>query len=136
VLVTTDGPSPNGTPPPALPYPTDPGQVPAELAGLAQWVAWTWKPTGRPDKPWTKPPVDPNTGRPAKADDPTTWGTFLQAVAWAQRHHLAGIGIVLTPDLGLTGVDLFVPPGPCRVAEGGPAARVAPPRRAAPRGPR
>src|SRR5262245_16666094 len=102
----TGVPSPDGTAPVTLPYPTDPRQVPAELAERPQWVVWYWKPTGRPDKPWTKPPVDPKTGRLARADDPATWGTFRQAVAWAQRHHLAGIGIVLTPDLDLTGVDL------------------------------
>src|SRR6188768_1113269 len=102
----TGGPSPNGTPPAALPFPTEPGQIPAELADVPQWVAWYWKPTGRPEKPWTKPPLDPKTGRPAKADDPATWGTFRQAAAWAQRHGLAGIGIELTPDLGITGVDL------------------------------
>jgi putative DNA primase/helicase len=102
----TGGPSPDGTPPVTLPYPTDPSQVPAELAERPQWVVWYWKPTGRPDRPWTKPPVDPKTGRPAKADDPATWGTFRQAVAWAQRHHLAGIGLVLTEELRITGVDL------------------------------
>src|SRR5262245_39755922 len=102
----TGGPCPDGTPPVTLPYPTDPRQVPAELAEVPQWLTWYWKPTGHPEKPWTKPPVNPRTGRPAKADDRRTWGTFQEAVAWAQRHHLAGIGIALTADLGITGVDL------------------------------
>jgi primase-polymerase (primpol)-like protein len=91
--------------PVALGYPHDPWDVPPELRGVRQWVAWDWRwlPAARA---WTKPPLCPGTGRSASHTDPATWGTFGQAVALAQRRGLAGIGVVLTRELGLVGVDL------------------------------
>ena len=89
----------------ALPYPRDPREVPAELAELRQWVAWDWRwlPARRA---WTKPPLSPCTGAAASHSDPATWGTFGQAVTLARRRRLAGVGVVLTRELGLVGVDL------------------------------
>jgi putative DNA primase/helicase len=46
--------------------------IPPELRALPNWVV-----RSHPGKI----PFDPRTGRPAKADDPTTWGAFDQAVA-------------------------------------------------------
>jgi putative DNA primase/helicase len=99
-------------PPSALPYPTDPAQVPAEFRTLRHWVGWDW---ALRDDRWTKPPIDVHTGQPAKADDPSTWATFGEAVAYARRHRLAGIGVELTRELGIVGVDL----DHCRDAESG-----------------
>jgi CheY-like chemotaxis protein len=77
--------------------------IPAELKPLRRWVCWRWvRRKGR----WTKPPVDPRTGRLAKSTDPTTWGTFGEALAYLQAHpgRVDGIGFVLGD--GFAGVDL------------------------------
>lgn len=91
--------------PAALPYPRDPRGVPPELAGLRQWVAWDWRWLPAPGK-WTKPPICPRTGGPASHTDSAAWGTFAEAVACARQRGLPGIGVVLTRELGLVGVDL------------------------------
>jgi primase-polymerase (primpol)-like protein len=59
--------------------------------------------------------VDVHTGGLARADDPATWARFGEAVAGARRRRLAGVGVVLTPDLGIVGVDL----DKCRDPESG-----------------
>src|SRR5262245_52783704 len=61
-----------------------PENIPAELRVLAQWIAWefVWIP-GR--NKWDKLPTDPNSGRPAKANNPETWGTFALAIDCARR---------------------------------------------------
>src|SRR5687768_9818268 len=70
-----------------VPYPTDPQHVPAEFRDLRHWVAWQMK---LRDGKWTKPPVDPHTGWGGKCDDPSTWGTFSEALSWARTHKLDG----------------------------------------------
>jgi hypothetical protein len=79
-------------PPPAL----------AHLRGERRWVAWAYEWRGNK---WTKPPINPATGRAAKSNDPGTWGTFDEALA-AARRGLAGIGVMLTKDDDLCGADL------------------------------
>jgi primase-polymerase (primpol)-like protein len=74
-----------------------------ELKAIPQWVAWQYEGRGGP-KP-TKPPIDPRTGRYASTSDPSTWGTYEQALERAQRDRLAGIGFVLSEDDNLTGYD-------------------------------
>jgi primase-polymerase (primpol)-like protein len=86
-----------------LPYPADPAQLPAEFVGLPHFVAWRW---AWRDGRWTKPPVDPRTGATAEANDPATWGSFAEAVAYARAHRLPGIGVEMAPDMGLVAVDL------------------------------
>ena len=54
----------------------------------------------------TKPPVNPHTGRFAKNNAPSDWGSYEQALARAYADGLAGLGYVLTADDGLTGADL------------------------------
>jgi len=67
------------------------------------WVMWSY--IGK-DGRWTKVPFNPRTGLPAKVSDPSTWGTFLEALAGMHKFHAAGVGIVLTPELGITGFDI------------------------------
>ena len=59
----------------------------SELKNLPQWVAyrlvWNEK-KGKADKR----PVDPHTGNGAKANDPTTWGTYDEAMNFAMRQGL------------------------------------------------
>ena len=66
-------------------------RIPGELQQRAQWVCC------RPDKI----PLDPRTGQRASVEDPSTWGTFAEALAtnlW--------IGYVLSADDPYTIIDL------------------------------
>jgi hypothetical protein len=80
--------------------------IPPDLASRPQWV--TWRFTYRPDadKPWTKEPINPATGALASSTDPQTWGTLAQALDYAARHNLPGVGYVFAPDDPFAGVDL------------------------------
>jgi hypothetical protein len=80
-----------------------PAGIPDELKQLEQWVCWDDR---RRDEKWTKVPLDPKTGRAASSTNPATWGTFHQALDYYQRHDLAGIGFVFTPNDPFCGVDL------------------------------
>jgi P4 family phage/plasmid primase-like protien len=73
---------------------------------LRIWMAWYFK---EEDGRQRKVPINPATGRPAKTNDPTTWGTRLAAENCCQSRKLDGIGISLTDvggGLALAGVDL------------------------------
>lgn len=79
-----------------------------ELKQLPQWVAyciaWNEK-RGKSDKR----PVNPHDGKGAKANDPTTWGTYAEAMDYAQRRGLfaskaGGIGFEFAG--GYAGIDL------------------------------
>jgi hypothetical protein len=81
-------------PPPAL----------AHLRNERRWVAWRYEWRGGK---WTKPPIAPATGRAARSNDSTTWGTFDEALTLvSRRKDLAGIGVMLTDDGDLSGADL------------------------------
>lgn len=69
--------------------------IPAELRELPQWV-------GRKGKI----PFDPKTGKGAKAGEPSTWGTFGQAVIGMEIGSFDGIGFEFATGGGLVGIDL------------------------------
>ena len=80
--------------------------IPSELRALPQWVGWRYE--DRDGKP-TKPPINPKSNGKllyAKSNDPTTWSDFDTACAAATRLKLEGIGLNLSADDGLTGLDL------------------------------
>jgi len=77
--------------------------IPPALRGLPQWVGWRYVERG--DK-LTKCPINPVNGARADSTDPSTWGTFDQAVAAYQSDSLAGVGFVFTMESGFCGVDL------------------------------
>jgi putative DNA primase/helicase len=91
--------------------------IPPELKGIDHWVAWRYE--LRPDRngklKLTKVPVDPLTGTNAKTNDKTTWGTFEQAWARYERDGLDGVGLVLTLEVGIIGIDV----DHCRIPESG-----------------
>lgn len=80
----------------------------SELKALPQWVAFRLvmnEEKGKPDKK----PLNPKTGRGAKANDAATWATYDEAVAFAERKGLfadgaGGIGFEFAN--GIAGVDL------------------------------
>lgn len=69
-----------------------------ELKKLRQWVAYSH----------TKVPITPGSeaARPAKSTDPSTWGSYAEALYTAQVHALAGVGFVLTDSDPYVVVDL------------------------------
>ena len=80
--------------------------IPAELRALPQWVCWRYE--TRNGKP-TKPPIDAKSNGQlikAKVNDPSTWTDFDTAVAAATRMKMEGIGLMVSADDGLTGLDL------------------------------
>ena len=76
--------------------------VPDELKSLPQWVAFKIVDRGNGNK--GKIPVNPKTGENAKANDPTTWGTYDQAITAVELYDLEGIGFEFAN--GIFGVDL------------------------------
>jgi putative DNA primase/helicase len=70
--------------------------VPAELRELDRWVAHRGKVPHRPD----------GSGRPASTTDPSTWGSFEDALAEVEAGRAEGIGFVFAEGDGLAGFDL------------------------------
>jgi hypothetical protein len=77
-------------------YNRDLEHLPGALLPLTRqriWVGWRWDwRNGR----WSKPPfrVD-NPSRPAKVNDPTTWGTYEDALLAVAHGKADGIGVML-----------------------------------------
>jgi putative DNA primase/helicase len=80
-------------------------RLPAELKERTRWVAWSYA-TFPGDRKPRKLPISPSTGRPAKTNDPSTWGTFDEALARHAADGLSGIGFVFTAGDGYCGIDL------------------------------
>ena len=97
------------TPPPKPATHGDPANLPTALAPLTQqkrWVCWRW--TWRPDqRRWDKPPLQAsNPILPAKSNDPSTWGGYIEAVAMLKAGAADGIGYMLAgSDLGAVDLD-------------------------------
>ncbi len=92
------------TPRPAMVRPSGADALPATLTELDQWVNWAWQwDAGR--SAWTKVPKQPN-GRNASSTDPTTWSSFEDVLAAADRNPDFGVGFVFSKDDPLVGVDL------------------------------
>ena len=66
----------------------NPANIPSSLKAWPNWVCW--KEAIRNGEP-TKPPVDVRTGRFAEADNPDTWNTFEDTLAYYQAHSNNGI---------------------------------------------
>lgn len=81
--------------------------IPAELLALPQWVGWRYETRkGRP----TKVPLSPHTEQRASSTDPSTWGSWREAMALLAD----GVGFVFSADDPYVGVDLdacFLPSG-------------------------
>jgi putative DNA primase/helicase len=105
---------------PVVTYPPDwIDRIPDELKCRKQWVVWRyeWRPNNAGGGKWTKVPYQVRkTGgrhRKAKADQPTTWATFSEALAVYQANadrtdgeQFDGIGYEFASDDDYAGVDL------------------------------
>lgn len=86
------------------PLKPDPSAIPLELKQLNQWVLWRYELRG--DK-WTKVPHQArHPNQKAKADDPSTWANFEEAVAAYSSGKADGIGFVFSKNDPYTGIDL------------------------------
>ena len=79
----------------AAPFPDLPAL--AALGARPRWVVY--RAVWLPDRgKWTKIPYDPRTdpkdGRKAATNDPSTWGSLAQAVAYARAAGADGVGYV------------------------------------------
>jgi primase-polymerase (primpol)-like protein len=79
--------------------------IPKKLRKCKQWVAWQY---GPPDKNGRKPkvPINPKTGKPAKTNDPNSWGSFKKAYRRYKEDDLDGIGFVFSKSDPFCGIDL------------------------------
>lgn len=68
--------------------------IPEELKALPQWVCWATD----------KLPRNPRTGGNAMSNNPSTWGTYVQAIEACEHYHWDGIGFMFAG--GYFGVDL------------------------------
>lgn len=76
--------------------------LPPSLLNSRRWVCYRLEErNGRVNKP----PESPNSGEKIGCNNPASWATFDQAVAYCESHHLAGIGIMLNND-GLCAIDI------------------------------
>ena len=75
----------------------DPTKLPPALLPLTQqrrWVIWKWEQRG--NGKWTKLPYQPCFyNELAATDNPTTWGTYAEAVLALTAGHCDGIGFML-----------------------------------------
>lgn len=90
----------------------DLAHLPAALHWLTaqkRWCVWRWEKrvSKKGKKRWTKPPYQPAfPKRAAKSNDPTTWGSYADAVAAVKAGHANGIGVMLlTGELGAADLD-------------------------------
>ena len=68
------------------------------LTTQKRWVVWKWvkrvTPGGK--EKWTKPPFQPAFPKEAaKSNDPSTWGTYQEALAAVAAGRANGIGVML-----------------------------------------
>ena len=76
---------------------------------IPNWVAFKLVPDADREGHFKKLPIDPHTGRGAKANDPSTWGTYEEAFSYAQHNslianHTGGIGFEFSD--GYAGIDI------------------------------
>ncbi len=77
-----------------------------ELRQLKQWVAWEYRTRSSSKKP-QKVPIDPHTWGDASTTDPSTWGTYDEAISAASldENGFPRIGFVFTSEDEYCGID-------------------------------
>jgi primase-polymerase (primpol)-like protein len=89
--------------------------IPVTLRGIPHWVCYRVekrydKKLGKKVK--TKIPINVRTGQCAKSNDPTTWASFAEVMAYYELHkddsgrtRVDGVSFMLTAELGIVGFD-------------------------------
>ncbi|WP_207688598.1 phage/plasmid primase, P4 family [Desulfonema limicola] len=78
--------------------------IPEEIKNLPQWVAW--KGELKENKKLSKKPINPLNGSYAETNNPETWGTFEESLAYCEQNNLQGVGFVFTAEDPYVGIDL------------------------------
>jgi hypothetical protein len=78
--------------------------VPVELQEGKRFVCWRERTR---NQQLTKVPINPHTGNEAESDNPATWSTLAEALAFYQKHSnkLQGIGRMFALPDGIIGID-------------------------------
>lgn len=78
--------------------------IPKEFIEVDQWVCWAGikKDNGK----ISKIPKDPKTGKSAKTNDSSTWGSFDEALNHYKQNNRQGIGFVFSQNDPFVGIDL------------------------------
>jgi predicted P-loop ATPase/primase-polymerase (primpol)-like protein len=89
----------------------NPSRIPDYLKQRIQWIVWgkrtkQYKDELREDGKLCRIPFEPRTGEVAKHNDPSTWGTFDDAILAYQSAWYNGIGFMLAENDGLVGIIL------------------------------
>jgi putative DNA primase/helicase len=95
---------------PTKTYPkSDPEQlenIPESLKALTQWVCWRAVKNPKRSKP-DKPPIDIHTGGGARSNDPKTWATWDEALAYLSEYdEVKGVGFETNATDPYTFIDL------------------------------
>ena len=80
-----------------------PQNIPPELKQIPHWVVWRYS---QKDGKWTKPPLRVDGNGLASSTNPATWDEFAPAWKVYQSGSVDGVGIVLTADMEIVGLDL------------------------------
>jgi primase-polymerase (primpol)-like protein len=84
-----------------------PENIPAELKSLNNWLVWRWAKDKKKAR-WSKPPINARTLETCDGTAPENLSVFQTAITAYQNkeNRLDGIGLALTPALGIVAVDL------------------------------
>jgi hypothetical protein len=77
----------------------------ADLKARPQWVAWKWGPVRKGGKRG-KIPINPSTRCWAESNNPSSWGSYQQALALARKPGYEGVMFAITADDPYFGWDL------------------------------
>jgi len=83
--------------------------IPDEVKKKRNFCCWKYEERTPGGGKVTKPPIDVHTGRYASVDGPDTWATLEEAMQYYEKNkegRIEGIGIVLSKELELVGIDL------------------------------
>jgi primase-polymerase (primpol)-like protein len=81
-----------------------PDNVPVELKAIPRWVCWrsVW---AKEKEKYEKIPLRPRDGRPASVTSPDDWSSFEVAAGQFTEWNGSGVGIVLSGEDDLVGLD-------------------------------
>lgn len=83
--------------------PIKPSNIPDALKAVPHWLVWRGE---ERDGKLTKVPYNARTGTKASVTGKETWSTFEQALKAYESGRWSGIGLVLTQELGIVGIDI------------------------------
>ena len=79
--------------------------IPKELIALDCWVNYRCELDEKTNKN-KKIPVDPHTGKSAKSNDSTTWGSYDMVLEAKNQFGASGIGFMFDKANGYVGIDI------------------------------